>query len=38
MEMFIAASDPAAPKPPHRHGTWRDLLATHPGQPIQPLP
>jgi hypothetical protein len=28
MEVVEAVNDPAAPKPLHKHGTWRDLLSS----------
>lgn len=35
MQMFIASTDPVAPKPPHRHGTWRDIKDAH-AAPLNP--
>jgi hypothetical protein len=35
MQVFQQVNDPAAPKPPHRHGTWRDIKDAH-AAPLNP--
>lgn len=35
MQLFMQSTDPVAPKPPHRHGTWRDIKDAH-AAPLNP--